>query len=106
MLEAGEPPHASTPLFDVATGPLMESVVIPAAAPFGQVLHAVARAQPTHLVGYASVIGRLARAASAGDLDHVAVLLAERLGVRAHTNRPNLELACDRGPARRPITVA
>jgi hypothetical protein len=25
VLEAGEPPHASTPLFDVATGPLMET---------------------------------------------------------------------------------
>ena len=68
VLEAGEPPHASTPLFDVATEPGMQTVVIPAAAPFEQVLHAVARAQPTHLVGYASVIGRLARAASAGDL--------------------------------------
>ena len=69
VLEAGEPPHASTPLFDVATGPLMDTVVIPAAAPFDQVLRAVTDAQPTHLVGYASVIGRLARAAIAGDLD-------------------------------------
>ena len=69
VLEAGEPPHASTPLFDVATGPLMETVVIPAAAPFDQVRRAVADARPTHLVGYASVIGRLARAAIAGELD-------------------------------------
>ena len=69
VLEAGEPPHASTPLFDVATEPLMESVVIPAAAPFDQVLTAVADARPAHLVGYASVIGRLARAAIAGELD-------------------------------------
>ena len=69
VLEAGEPPHASTPLFDVATGPLMESIVIPAASPFDQVVRAVTDAQPTHLVGYASVIGRLARAAIAGDLD-------------------------------------
>ena len=68
VLEAGEPPHASTPLFDVATGPLMESVVIPAAAPFDQMLRAMATARPTHLVGYASVIGRLARAAIAGEL--------------------------------------
>jgi phenylacetate-coenzyme A ligase PaaK-like adenylate-forming protein len=68
VLEAGEPPHASTPLFDIATGPLMETVVIPAAAPFDQVLRAVADAQPTHLVGYASVIGRLARATIAGEL--------------------------------------
>ena len=69
VLEAGEPPHASTPLFDVASEPLMESIVIPAAAPFDQVVRAVADAQPTHLVGYASVIGRLARAAIAGELD-------------------------------------
>ena len=68
VLEAGEPPHASTPLFDVATGPLMETVVIPAAAPFDRVLRAVADARPTHLVGYASVIGRLARAGIAREL--------------------------------------
>ena len=38
VLAAGEPPHASTPLFDVATEPSMQTVVIPAAAPFDQVL--------------------------------------------------------------------
>jgi phenylacetate-coenzyme A ligase PaaK-like adenylate-forming protein len=69
VLEAGGPPHASTPLFDVATGPMVETVVIPAGAPFDQVLRAVADARPTDLVGYASVIGRLARAVSAGELD-------------------------------------
>ena len=69
VLEAGEPPHASTPLFDIATTPLMETVVIPAAAPFDQVLQTVADAQPSHLVGYTSVIGRLARATIAGELD-------------------------------------
>jgi len=69
VLEAGEPPHASTPLFDVATGPSMDTVVIPAAAPIDQVRRAVADARPTHLVGYASVVGRLARAAIAGELD-------------------------------------
>jgi len=69
VLEAGEPPHASTPLFDVATGPLTETVLIPAAAPFDEVLRAVGDARPTHLVGYASVIGRLARAAIAGELN-------------------------------------
>jgi hypothetical protein len=30
VLEAGEPPHASTPLFDVATGPAMRTIVISA----------------------------------------------------------------------------
>lgn len=69
VLEAGEPPHASTPLFDVATGPTMQTVVIPAAAPFDEVLQAVSDARPTHLVGYATVIGRLARAAVGGALD-------------------------------------
>jgi phenylacetate-CoA ligase len=68
VLEAGVPPHASTPLFDVPTAAGMATVVIPAGAPFGEVLAAVAAARPTHLVGYASVIGRLARAALAGDL--------------------------------------
>lgn len=69
VLEAGEPPHASTPLFDVATAAGMETVVIPAGAPFDEVLAAVAAARPTHLVGYATVVGRLARATLAGDLD-------------------------------------
>ena len=69
VLEAGEPPHASTPLFDVAIAAPMDTVVIPAGAPFDELLAAVADARPTHLVGYASVIGRLARAALAGELD-------------------------------------
>jgi phenylacetate-CoA ligase len=69
VLEAGMPPHASTPLFDVPTVAGMETVVIAAGAPFDEVLAAVAAARPTHLVGYPSVIGRLARAAMAGELD-------------------------------------
>ena len=68
VLEAGVPPHASTPLFDVPTAPGMETVVIAAGGPFDEVLAAVAVAQPTHLVGYPTVIGRLARAAMAGEL--------------------------------------
>ena len=68
VLEAGEPPHASTPLFDIAIESSMETIAIPAAAPFDQVQRAVADAKPTHLVGYASVIGRLARATIVGDL--------------------------------------
>jgi phenylacetate-CoA ligase len=68
VLEAGTPPHASTPLFDVPTAAGMETVVIAAGAPFDEVLEAVAAARPTHLVGYASVIGRLARATLAGEL--------------------------------------
>jgi phenylacetate-CoA ligase len=69
VLEAGAPPHASTPLFDVPTVAGMETVVIEAGAPFDEVLAAVRAARPTHLVGYPSVIGRLARAALAGELD-------------------------------------
>ncbi|HEY7053172.1 MAG TPA: phenylacetate--CoA ligase family protein, partial [Mycobacterium sp.] len=68
VLEAGMPPHASTPLFDVPTAPGMQTVVIPAGAPFDEVLTATSAAQPTHLVGYSSVIGRLARASLAGEL--------------------------------------
>jgi phenylacetate-CoA ligase len=69
VLEAGAPPHASTPLFDVPTAAGMETVVIAAGAPFNEVLTAVAAARPTHLVGYPSVIGRLARAALVGEFD-------------------------------------
>lgn len=68
VLTAGVPPHASTPLFDVPTTPGMQTIVIAAGAPFGEVLAAVAAAEPTHLVGYPTVIGRLARATIAGDL--------------------------------------
>ena len=68
VLEAGGPPHASTPLFDVPSTGGMETTVIPASAPFGEVVAAVAAARPTHLVGYASVIGQLARTALAGEL--------------------------------------
>lgn len=68
VLEAAESPHASTPLFDIPTAPGMDTVVIPAGAPFGEILAAVAAARPTHLVGYPSVIARLARAALAGEL--------------------------------------
>jgi phenylacetate-coenzyme A ligase PaaK-like adenylate-forming protein len=68
VLEAGEPPHASTPLFDVATTPDMRTVIVPAGAPFDDVLAGVADAHPTDMVGYASVVGRLARASLAGEL--------------------------------------
>jgi phenylacetate-CoA ligase len=67
VLEAGIAPHASTPLFDVPTTSGMDTVVIAAGAPFDEVLASVEAAQPTHLVGYPSVIGRLARAALTGD---------------------------------------
>ena len=68
VLCAAVPPHASTPLFDVPTAEGMSTAVIEAGAPFDEVLEQVAALDPTHLVGYATVIGRLARATSAGDL--------------------------------------
>ena len=69
VLAAGNPPHASTPLFDMPTSPGMETIVIPAGAPIDETIAAVAAAEPTHLVGYATVIGQLARACLAGRLD-------------------------------------
>jgi phenylacetate-coenzyme A ligase PaaK-like adenylate-forming protein len=69
VLAAGEPPHASTPLFDIATSSHMETVVIPAGQPFDQIRAAASEARPTHLVGYASAVARLARATLAAELD-------------------------------------
>jgi len=69
VLEAGKPPHAGTPLFDIPTVPGMETTVIPAGAPFGEILAAIAATRPTHLVGFPSVVARLARASLAGELE-------------------------------------
>jgi phenylacetate-coenzyme A ligase PaaK-like adenylate-forming protein len=69
VLAAGEPPHASTPLFDVPIASGARSVVVPAADPFDRVLAAVGDLRPGQIVGYASVVGRLARATLAGELD-------------------------------------
>jgi phenylacetate-CoA ligase len=69
VLAAGGPPHASTPLFDVPIMAGMQTIVIGAAQPFDDVVAAVQHARPTHLVGYASVIGRLARSAVADSLE-------------------------------------
>lgn len=93
VLESGEPPHASTPLFDVATGPGTRTVVIPAAAPFEQVRAAVAAAAPTHLVGYASVVGRLARASIAGELDVRPVRVSTNSEPLSEEDRDAIELA-------------
>jgi phenylacetate-CoA ligase len=76
VLAAGLPPHASTPLFDVPTAPGMQTVVIPAGAPIDETIAAVAAAEPTHLVGYATVVGQLARASLAGRLDIRPVLVS------------------------------
>ncbi len=68
VLAAAVPPHASTPLFDVPTTGRMRTSVIEAGAPFDEVAAQVEAVAPTHLVGYATVIGRLARATVAGEL--------------------------------------
>ncbi len=97
VLSAGTPPHASTPLFDVPTSPEMETVVIPAGAPIDETIAAVAAADPTHLVGYASVIGQLARACLAGGLairpvrvstNSEPLLDEDRLAIREAWNAP------------------
>jgi hypothetical protein len=64
VLTAGEPPHGSTRCFDVATSPAVPTTVIVAAAPSDEILAAVRSARPTHLVGYAPVIDRLARSST------------------------------------------
>ncbi len=69
VLAAGTPPHASTPLFDAPVRAEVQTFVIEAGAPFDEVRAAVAAAAPTHLVGYASVVGRLARATLNGRLE-------------------------------------
>lgn len=61
VLAAGMPPHASTPLFDVSIAPGMETVVIGAGAPIDEIIASVAAVEPTHLVGYATVVARLVR---------------------------------------------
>ncbi len=68
VLAAGSPPHASTPLFDVPTGAGTTTRVIAAASPFDELLGAVAEFDPSELVGYASLVGQLARAVLEGRL--------------------------------------
>jgi phenylacetate-CoA ligase len=71
VLEAGGPPHASTPLFDVPITAGMETIVIPAAQPFDEVVAAVQRARPTQLVGYASVVSTNSEPLTAKDRDAI-----------------------------------
>lgn len=87
MLAAGEPPHASTPLFDVPTSSNMHTVVVAAGQPFEQIRSAVADARPTHLVGYASVVARLARAGLAGELHIEPVRVSTNSEPLSHEDR-------------------
>jgi phenylacetate-coenzyme A ligase PaaK-like adenylate-forming protein len=69
VIVAGSPPHASTPLFDIPTEPETQTEVLPAGLPLDAIRERLAASAPTHLVGYASVIARLAKETLAGRLD-------------------------------------
>ena len=60
VITAGRPPHASTPLFAASIDPAVRSVVLPADLPPGEMVRRLEAIDPTHLIGYPSVIGRMA----------------------------------------------
>jgi len=68
VVTSGVPPHASTPLFSVDVDPPMRTVVFPVSRPLSETVEAMNELQPTHLIGYSSVIGDLAAEASEGRL--------------------------------------
>ncbi len=68
VVTSGAPPHASTPLFSVDVDPVMETAVFPVSRPLAETVEAMNRLQPTHLIGYSSVIGDLASEALDGRL--------------------------------------
>ena len=95
VLAAGVPPHASTPLFDVPTSPGMKTVVIPAGAPIDDTLATVGDVDPTHLVGYASVVGQVARACLDGRLDIHPVRVSTNSEPLLDEDREAIRLAWD-----------
>jgi phenylacetate-coenzyme A ligase PaaK-like adenylate-forming protein len=68
VVTSGVPPHASTPLFSVDVDPPMQTAVFPVSRPVSETVEAMNEAQPTHLIGYSSVIGDLAAEAAEGRL--------------------------------------
>lgn len=68
VVTSGVPPHAATPLFSADLDPPMETIVFPVSRPLAETVAAMNDAQPSHLVGYSSVIGDLAAEAAAGRL--------------------------------------
>lgn len=68
VVTSGVPPHASTPLFSVDLEPRMETMVFPVSRPLAETVAAMNVAQPTHLIGYSSVIGDLAAETADGRL--------------------------------------
>lgn len=71
VVTSGVPPHASTPLFSVDIDPPMRTAVFPVSRPLPEIVEAMNELQPTHLIGYSSVIGDLAAEAAEGRL-HIA----------------------------------
>ena len=69
MLEAAEPPHASTPLFDVPTTADASDGGGRGGRPVRRGGGGGRTRRPTEIVGYASVVGRLARTTLDGELD-------------------------------------
>ncbi|MCU0307785.1 MAG: phenylacetate--CoA ligase family protein [Thermoleophilia bacterium] len=60
VITAGRPPHASTPLFAASVDPAVRAVVLPADLPAAEMVRRLEAIDPTHLIGYPSVIGRMA----------------------------------------------
>jgi phenylacetate-coenzyme A ligase PaaK-like adenylate-forming protein len=68
VVTSGAPPHAATPLFSVDIDPPMETAVFPVSRPLPEIVRSMNELQPTHLIGYSSVVGDLAAEAADGRL--------------------------------------
>lgn len=68
VIMAGKPPHAGTPLFATNLDPAEEVTVCSVLLPFDDLLAQTAAAMPDHLIGYPSMIHRLAGAQARGKL--------------------------------------
>jgi phenylacetate-coenzyme A ligase PaaK-like adenylate-forming protein len=68
VVTSGVPPHAATPLFSVDIDPPMQTAVFPVSRPLSETVDAMNELQPTHLIGYSSIIGDLAAEAAEGRL--------------------------------------
>lgn len=71
VVTVGKPPHASTPLFATNVDPGERVALCSVLLPFSELTTAVAEVRPDHLIGYPSVIHRLAEAQAEGRL-HIA----------------------------------
>lgn len=66
VVTAGKPNHGSTPLFSVNLDPTEAVKVYSVLRPFDEIAKEIDRDQPDQLIGYSSVIGRLAEESLAG----------------------------------------